>query len=104
MVVNHLNIVPMMVEVSLIPGKQLYFKTVSSWNCSASVKQSFIVTVLVVIMMMTMMTNMMTMITNIIMMIVKNAKMHLLDRCVKRAVPVEARNSRLGIIISFNMW
>ena len=94
MVVNHLNIVPMMVEVSLIPGKQLYFKTVSSWNCSASVKQSFIVTVLVVIMM----TNM------IVMMMVKNAKMHLLDRCVKRAVPVEARNSRLGIIISFNMW
>jgi len=25
-----------------LPGKQLYFKTVSSWNCSASVKQSFI--------------------------------------------------------------
>ena len=24
-----------------LPGKQLYFKTVSSWNCSASVKQSF---------------------------------------------------------------
>ena len=41
MVVNHLNIVPMMVEVSLIPGKQLYFKTVSSWNCSASVKTKF---------------------------------------------------------------
>ena len=113
MVVNQLNNVPMMVEVSLIPGKQLYFKTVSSWNCSASVKQSFIVTVLVVIMMMTMMMTMMTkmmmtmmmIITNMmVMMMVKNAKMHLLDRCVKRAVPVEAQNSKLGIIIFSNKW
>ena len=29
--------------------------------------------------------------------------MHLLDRCVKRAVPVEAQNSKLWIIILLNI-